>query len=83
MVYMYHSFLIHSSADGYLGCFLGLLLKNEVAEIMLCVHQMSFDFSSSLGIWQIHFPGPLNYVEAVDGSWLMKCESKQHVSVLD
>ena len=21
MVYTYHSFLIHSSADGYLGCF--------------------------------------------------------------
>ena len=21
MVYMYHSFLIHSSADGHLGCF--------------------------------------------------------------
>ena len=21
MVYMYHSFLVHSSADGHLGCF--------------------------------------------------------------
>ena len=29
MVYMYHSFLIYSSANGHLGCFhvLGLILK--------------------------------------------------------
>ena len=26
MVYMYHSFLIHSSADGHLGCFLVLAI---------------------------------------------------------
>ena len=28
MVYMYHSFLIHSSADGHLGCFHVLAIKN-------------------------------------------------------
>ena len=27
MVYMYHSFLIHSFADGHLGCFLVLAYK--------------------------------------------------------
>ena len=29
MVYMYHSFLIHSSADGYLGCFHVLAIINS------------------------------------------------------
>ena len=29
MVYMYHSFLIHSSADGHLGCFLVLAIVNS------------------------------------------------------
>ena len=28
MVYMYHSFLIHSSADGHLGCFHVLAMIN-------------------------------------------------------
>ena len=29
MVYMYHSFLIHSSADGHLGCFYVLAMINS------------------------------------------------------
>ena len=29
MVYMYHSFLIHSSADGHLGCFHVLAIINK------------------------------------------------------
>ena len=29
MVYMYHSFLIHSSADGHLGCFHVLTIVNS------------------------------------------------------
>ena len=29
MVYMYHSFLIHSSADGHLGCFYVLAIINS------------------------------------------------------
>ena len=28
---MYHSFLIHSSADGYLGCFHALAIVNSAA----------------------------------------------------
>ena len=31
MVYMYHSFLIHSSADGPLGCFHVLAIANSAA----------------------------------------------------
>ena len=31
MVYMYHSFLIHSSADGHLGCFHVLTFINSAA----------------------------------------------------
>ena len=29
MVYMYHNFLIHLSADGHLGCFLVLAIVNS------------------------------------------------------
>ena len=31
MLYMYHSFLIHSSADGHLGCFHVLAMINSAA----------------------------------------------------
>ena len=34
MVYMYHSFLIHSSADGHLGCFHVLAMINSAAKIL-------------------------------------------------
>ena len=31
MVYMYHNFFIHSSADGHLGCFCVLAIVNSAA----------------------------------------------------
>ena len=38
MVYMYHSFLIHSSADGHLGCFHVLAIINSCShEIKRCL----------------------------------------------
>ena len=33
MVYMYHSFLIHSSADGHLDCFHVLAMINSAAAV--------------------------------------------------
>ena len=35
MVYMYHSFLVHSSADGHLGCFHVLAMTNSAAFFFL------------------------------------------------
>ena len=34
MVYMYHSFLIHSSIDGHLGCFRVLAVINSAVMII-------------------------------------------------
>ena len=47
MVYMYHSFLIHSSADGHLGCFYVLTIINS-AEMNIGVHVSLSDLVSSV-----------------------------------
>ena len=46
IVYMYHSFLIHSSADGHLGCFHVLAIINSAA--------------MNIGKW-LHFLESLNF----------------------
>ena len=45
MVYMYHSFLIHSSADGHLGCFHVLAMINSAA-MNIGVHVSTSDLVS-------------------------------------
>ena len=47
MVYMYHSFLIHSSADGHLGCFRVLAMINSAA-MNIGVHVSLSDLVSSV-----------------------------------
>ena len=47
MVYMYHSFLIHSSADGHLGCFHVLAFINSAA-IIIVVHVSLSDLVSPM-----------------------------------
>ena len=47
MVYMYHSFLIHSSADGHLGCFHVLTIINS-AVMNIGVHVSLSDLVSSV-----------------------------------
>ena len=47
MVYMYHSFLIHLSADGRLGCFHALAILNS-AVMNIGVHMSLSDLVSSV-----------------------------------
>ena len=51
MVYMYHSFLMHSSADGHLGCFHVLAIINSaVMNIGVHVFLVSLVCMSRSGI---------------------------------
>ena len=56
MVYMYHSFLVHSSADGHLGCFYVLAIINS-AVMNIGVHVSLSDLVSSVCIPRSGIPG--------------------------
>ena len=47
IVYMYHSFLIHSSADGHLGCFHVLAIINSAAISGFFIVQLSHPYTTT------------------------------------
>ena len=57
MVYMYHSFLVHSSADGHLGCFNVLAMTNSAA-MNIGVHVSLSDLVSAILKWKSDFRPP-------------------------
>ena len=55
MVYMYHSFLIHSSADGHLGCFHVLAIINSaVMNIGVHVSLSDLPYDPAIPLLGIH-----------------------------
>ena len=58
MVYMYHSFLIHSSADGHLGCFHVLAMINSAAMniFQICFPRCVCPEVGLLGHMEVLFP---------------------------
>ena len=62
MVYMYHSFPIHSSsADGHLGCFHVLAMINSAACVIQIYCYMVFYTPVYLSFLQHCFPSDENY----------------------
>ena len=59
MVYMYHRFLINSSADWHLGCFHVLAMTNSAA-MNIGVHVSLSDLVSSILISVVLFMYPFN-----------------------
>ena len=68
MVYMYHSFLIHSSADGHLGCFHVLAMINN-AVMNIGVHVSFSDLVSLVCM-------PRNGIAGSYGSYFSTREDK-------
>ena len=64
MVYMYHSFLVHSSADGRLGCFHVLAMTNSAA-MNIGVHVSLSDLVSLVCIPGIGLLGHMEVVSPV------------------
>ena len=65
MVYMYHSFLIHSSADEHLGCFHVLAMINSAA-MNIGVHVSLSDLVSLVSMPRSGIAGLTSRVSGVD-----------------
>ena len=77
MVYMYHSFLIHLSADGHLGCFHVLAIINS-AVMNIGVHVSLSDLVSLVCMPRSGIAGPMTYFHVdvtccTAGSGMMAC----------
>ena len=73
MVYVYHSFLIHLSADGHLGCFHVLALINSAA-MNIGVHVSLSDLVSLVCMPRSGIAGSPCFIEEINseisrGSW--------------
>ena len=77
MVYMYHSFLIHSFADGHLGCFHVLAMINSAA-MNIGLHVSLSDLVSlvyHLEFWgdtSIHSLAPMNCLTESENMHILK-----------
>ena len=70
MVYMYHSFLVHSSADGHLGCFHVLAMTNSAA-MNIGVHVSLSYLVSLVCMPRSRIAGtPISYVSCI-GRWVV------------
>ena len=89
MVYMYHSFLIHSSADGHVGCFHVLAMINSAAMnigvhmslsdlvSLVCMPRsvtQSFVTDSSSALYILCDSSKCNYQNAYNKKWALESE---------
>ena len=79
MVYMYHSFLIHSSADGHLGCYHVLAIINSAA-MNIGVHVSLSDLVSSVCMPRSGIAGSYFQFFKNQNCWLPSVREKKAAS---
>ena len=80
MVYMYHSFLIHSSGDEHLGCFHVLAMINSAA-MNIGVHVSLSDLVSPVCMPRSGIAGSYGKLEPIIQSEVSQ-KDKDHYSIL-